>query len=106
MPPEDNEAIPEYAAPTKMQRAQCATYPLPLPSPASYTSKAWEDFVDNFESEVCQPEPLTAMTKWYDSYKDSNSSNAPRIKNILARGPQQSNQRENSSKFLKMTQKV
>ncbi len=37
MPPQDNEAIPKYAAPTKMQRATCASYSIPLPSPDSYT---------------------------------------------------------------------
>ncbi len=42
MPPQDNEAVPEYAAPTKIQRIPCATYPVHPPSPKDN----WE-YADN-----------------------------------------------------------
>ncbi len=40
-PPQENEAVPECAAPTKMQQSPCTTYPIPLPSPDSYAGKTW-----------------------------------------------------------------
>ncbi len=54
MPPKDDEAVPKYVAPTKMQQAPCAYYPIPLPSPDSYIGEAGEDVVDNIDSEDCQ----------------------------------------------------
>ncbi len=38
MPPQNNKAVPEYAAPTKIQQATCATYPVPLPTPVVITT--------------------------------------------------------------------
>ncbi len=35
-PQQNNEAVPEYAARTKIQWVPCATYPVPPPSPDSY----------------------------------------------------------------------
>ncbi len=68
MPPQDDEAVPEYAAPTKMQWVPCATYPVPSPSPKD----DWE-YSDNDNDNV--DVPLKDMkVKWYDSDEDSYSS--------------------------------
>ncbi len=63
-----------------MQQALCATYPIPLASPDSYTGEAWVDFIDNIDCENCQPEHLPAMIKWYNSDEDSYSSCCPKDK--------------------------
>ncbi len=106
MPPQGDEAILECAALTKMQQALCATYPVPPPSPDPYIGEAWEDFVDNIDTEDHQPEPLVAKIKWYDSDEGSYSSCCPKDKNILAGGPHQFDWREKSSIILKVTKKV
>ncbi len=72
MPPQDDEAVPKYAVPTKIQQAPCSTYPIPPPSPDSYTGKTWEDHVDDIED--CQPEDMVTIAKWCNSNKDSYSS--------------------------------
>ncbi len=69
-PPQNDEAVPEYAARTKLQWVPCTTYPVPLPSLEDnweYAAAAAADDDDDL--------PFHNMgIKWYDSNEDSYSS--------------------------------
>ncbi len=82
MPPQSNEAVPEYVAPTKIQRVLCATYPVPSPSTNEYAN--WGGVVDDNDSEL----PFSDMkVKWYDSDEDSYSSMCLEDKNYTYKRP-------------------
>ncbi len=87
MPPQANEAILVYTAPTKMQRAPCSTYPIPLPSPDSYTGKTWEDVINNIKNKNGQPEDRETIVKLYNSDEDSYSSQCPKDKKYSCKRP-------------------
>ncbi len=70
-PPQDDEAIPQYVALTKIQRVPCATYPLPLPSPKNDWEYADDD--DNYDIPFSH-----VKVKWYNSDEDSYSSCCPK----------------------------
>ncbi len=68
-----NEAVPEHATPTKLQRVPCTTYPVPLPSPDSYNL----DHGINEEDDMYELPLHDTDVKWYDSDEDSYSSRCP-----------------------------
>ncbi len=81
MPPQDDKVVPNYAAPTKMQWAQWAFYPLPPPSLDPYNH--WDD-----EDDDDYDMPLKDVrTKWYDSNKDSYSSCCSKDKKYSCKRP-------------------
>ncbi len=81
MPPQNNEAIPKYVAPTKIQWVPCATYPVPPPTPDYYDD--WEGDNDD-DSEM----PFSNVgVKWYNTDEDSSSSWCPKDKKYSCRRP-------------------
>ncbi len=78
------------------------TIPTPPPLPEDYYGEDSNDL----DSEDRQPPPSAAMLKWYNSDEDSYSSHCPKDKNILTRGLQHSNQKENFFRNLQVTQDI
>ncbi len=80
-PPQDDEAVPKYAAPTKMRWVPSATYHVPLPSPE-------DNWVYADEDDDTSDLPLMDMkVKWYDSDEDSYSSQCPKDKKYSCKSP-------------------
>ncbi len=70
-PPQNKEAVPEYAAPTKMQRVPCATYPVHLPSPNYYSRDDGNNDDDDDDDDDYDIPLSNVKVKWYDSDEDS-----------------------------------
>ncbi len=82
MPPQNNEVVPEYVAPTKLQWVLCTTYPVPLPSPDSYNSNDGEENDDDSDLSF-----HNIGVKWYDRDEDSYCSRCPKDKKFSCKRP-------------------
>ncbi len=82
-PSQNNEAVPEYVTPTKIQRVPCVTYPVPPPSPDYYKGE------DSKEEDDDSDMPFRDVgVKWYNSDEDSYYSRCHKNKKYSCKRPQ------------------